>query len=100
MIAKLNQRVALYSANSTPDGQGGQTRDWNFTFAAWAGVEPLGFSRGTSGRSRQRLRFILRYRTDMPRPARLIWNDTHYSVLADSDPDLRGQRLHLICEEL
>ena len=100
MISGLNQRVALYSADASADGQGGQSRTWSFAYAAWAGIKPLGFSTATSGRSVRRLRFILRYRSDLPRPARLIWNDTQYSVLADSDPDLRGERLHLICEEL
>ena len=100
MIAQLGERVGIYRADAEADGQGGEARAWSFAFAAWAGVVPIGESTSESLVTRRRYRFTLRYRTDLPEPARLVWNSRHFSVLASSDPDLRGERLHLICEEL
>ena len=99
MIGQLGERVGLYRATETADGQGGVTHSWDFAFAAWAGVVPIGV-RESELTTHRRYRFTLRYRTDLPRPARLVWKDRHFTVLAASDPALRGERLHLICEEL
>ena len=101
MIAQLGERVGLYRSTSESDGQGGATHPWTFAFAAWAGVVPVGERTDAHTRTRhRRYRFTLRYRTDLPEPARLVWKDRTFRVLAGSDPDLRGERLHLICEEL
>ena len=94
MIGQLNERVGVYRADTEDDGQGGQVREWRFAFAAWAGVTPIGESTDVSLVTRRR------YRTDLPSPARIVWKSRQFSVLASSDPDLRGERLHLICEDL
>ena len=100
MIGQLRERIGLYRADTEPDGQGGQRQSWSFAFALWAGVEPLGSRESKGGRALRRYRVTVRHRPDIPEPARLQWNSKTYAVLASDDPDLRGQRLHLICEEL
>ena len=41
----------------------------------------------------------IRYRPSFPERARLMWRGRMLRVVAASDPDTRGERLHLICEE-
>ena len=101
MIDRLRERVGLYRANEVPDAQGGHARDWQLAFAAWAGVEPLGTAtEPESGRDLRRYRVTLRHRTDIPDPARIRWRGRTLAVRASDDPDLRRERLHLICEDL
>jgi len=101
MIDRLRERIGLYRAVKTPDSQGGSIRDWHFAFAAWAAVEGLGTTtQSESGRTLKRYRITLRHRTDVPNTARLSWRGQTLAVRAVDDPDLRRERLHLICEEL
>ena len=99
MIGQLRERVGLYRAQTEPDGLGGERRTWRFAFAAWAGLEPLAPVETETGRVLRRFRCTLRHRTDIPQPARLVWRGETFSVLAHSDPDVRGERLHLILQE-
>ena len=41
----------------------------------------------------------IRYLPVFPERARLLWKGRSLRVVAASDPDMRGERLHLICEE-
>ena len=101
MIDSLRERIGLYRAIETPDGMGGTLRDWQLAFAAWAAVEPLGTTvQSESGRTLRRYRITLRHRPDIPSPARLSWRGRTLAVRASDDPDLRRERLHLICEDL
>ena len=47
----------------------------------------------------QSYRVTIRYNYNFPERARLMWGSRLLRVITSSDPDTRGERLHLICEE-
>lgn len=103
MRGLLRHRVGLYTPSETQDDIGVTVRAWSFERALWAGVEPLRVTETVeNGRrvNRQTYRVTLRYRRDFPAQARLFWRGEQLRVLAWSDPDAKGERLHLVCESL
>lgn len=99
-VGDLRHRLSIETADDQPDGLGGQSRAWLPWSRMWARVEPLDLATDPeSGRFLRRYRATVRYRPDFPKTARAIWNDTPHFIRAVSDPDVRGERLHLILEE-
>ena len=102
MIAQLRTRVGIYHPVTTPDDLGGSVTTWPLWDAVWADIKMLS-PRQTfdNGRAEVTVQYkvILRYRDGFPEGARLIWGERTLRVIAASDPDLRCERLHLICEE-
>lgn len=102
MIGQLRTRLGLYVPVETPDEHGGVNIRWVFQRLIWGAIEPRNL---TETRENGRLavtqsyRVTIRYRTDFPERARLMWGSRLLRVIAASDPDMRGERLHLICEE-
>ena len=102
MIGQLRTRLGLYAPVETPDDHGGAKVTWAFQSLLWGAVQPRSL---TETRENGRLavtqsyRVTIRYRTDFPERARLIWGQRILRVIAVSDPDTRGERLHLMCEE-
>ncbi len=102
MIGRLRTRLGLYAPIQTPDALGGAKVTWAFQRLIWGAVEPRNL---TETRENGRLavtqsyRVTIRYRRNFPERARLMWGSRLLRVIAASDPDTRGERLHLICEE-
>lgn len=102
MIGKLRHRVGLYTPEVIADDLGGTQTTWRFQRALWAAVQSQSLTeRQENGRLAvtQNWRVTLRYMPIFPERARLVWRDRILRVVAASDPDTRGERLHLICEE-
>ncbi len=102
MIGRMRARVGLYSPNVKADDLGGTVTNWVFRRALWAAIKPKALSeRRENGRLAvtQSYLVVIRYTPNFPERARLMWNDRILRVVAASDPDTRGERLHLICEE-
>ena len=101
MRGRFRNRVGLYTPSAQTDDIGGVENHWTFARAYWADIEVTGLSeRLVDGRRvpRQRFKVTLRYQPGFPRQARLMWRGQVLRVLASSDPDAKGERLHLICE--
>ena len=99
----LRHRVGLYTPSETADDIGATVRAWSFQRALWAGVEPLRVTETVEdGRrvNRQTYRITVRYSPSFPTQARILWRGEQLRVLAWSDPDAKGERLHLVCESL
>ena len=102
MIGPLRSRLGLYAPVETPDEHGGAKVTWAFQRLIWGAVQPRSL---TETRENGRLavtqsyRVTIRYRAGFPERARLIWGERLLRVIAVSDPDTRGERLHLMCEE-
>ena len=92
MIGRMRARVGLYSPETIADDLGGTITSWTFRHAIWAAI---------NGRLSvtQTYLVVIRYTSRFPERARLVWNGRILRVVAASDPDTRGERLHLICEE-
>ena len=102
MIGQLRTRLGLYEPVETPDAHGGVTTTWRFRRLIWGAVEPKNYTeRRENGRLTitQTYRVTIRYRYDFPERARLMWGSHILRVITSSDPDTRGERLHLVCEE-
>lgn len=102
MIGQLRTRLGLYAPSVVADDLGGTVTTWSFQRALWAAITPKTLSETReNGRLSvtQSYQVTIRYRSDFPERARLIWGDRILRVIAASDPDTRGERLHLICEE-
>ena len=101
MIGLLRDRATLQTATLVPDGQGGHTESYGPGESVWVGVEPLGLvTDPDTGAPRRRYRATIRHRDTLPLPARLVWRGRTLAVRSADDPDLRAQRLHLICEDI
>lgn len=102
MIGHLRTRIGLYVPVETADDHGGVRTTWQFRRLLWAAIEPRNI---TETRENGRLsvtqsyRVTIRYQMNFPERARLMWGPRLLRVIAASDPDTRGERLHLICEE-
>ena len=102
MIGRLQYRVGLYRPADVADDIGGTVRSWQFDRALWAAIRSEGFSEEETGGRRfmiHRFRVVVRHRADIAAPSRLLWRGRTLKIVAVSDPDMRGERLHLICEE-
>ena len=102
MIGALNTRLGLYRAVNSPDDIGGASVTWVFERAIWGHVKPQSISeRGEFGRISvtQSYKITIRYMPHFPERARLMWGQRTLRVITASDPDNRGERMHLICEE-
>lgn len=102
MIGALRNRLGLYVPTVTPDDLGGASTSWTLHSQIWAHIEPRSSTeRGENGRAAilQTYRITIRYRDDFPERARLLWRGKTLRVITASDPDMRKERLHLICEE-
>jgi SPP1 family predicted phage head-tail adaptor len=101
MRPQLRHRVGLYTPSTVQDDMGGTVISWSFDRALWAGIKHTGLSeRVEDGRrlATHRYRIITRFLPNFPAQARLLWRGQTLRVVACSDPDARGERLHLICE--
>lgn len=102
MIGELRTRLGLYAPQTVPDEMGGVATSWVLQTILWAHVAPQNLRETTEqGRTRiiRTYKLTIRWRRNFPERARLIWGDRPLTVLSASDPDLRHERLHLICEE-
>lgn len=102
MIGQLRHRIGVYAPSRIADDIGGTITSWSFQRAVWGAVEPRSISElSKNGRLAvtQTYKVTIRYRADFPSRARLMWRGRTLRVVAASDPDTRGERLHLICEE-
>lgn len=102
MIGNLRTRLGLYSAQQSADEIGGAVTIWTLERVVWGHVAPSAISeRGEHGRLAvtQSYKITIRYMPSFPERARLMWGERTLRVIAASDPDNRGERLHLICEE-
>lgn len=102
MIGQLRTRLGLYEPNLAADAIGGASITWHFKQLVWAAIEPRNaVQRQENGRlsTVQNYRVTIRYDANFPERARLKWGERMLRVIAASDPDTRGERLHLICEE-
>lgn len=102
MIGQMRHRVGLYTPEITADALGGSVTTWTFVRAMWAGIKPKALSETReNGRLSVTQTYLvaIRYRPSFPERARLMWQGRILRVVAASDPDARGERLHLICEE-
>lgn len=102
MIGNMRTRVGVYQAQTTPDGFGGVVTTWPFWAMAWADIRILAPKQAfDNGRAEitTHYRIVIRYREGFPERARVIWGDRTLRVITASDPDMRRERLHLICEE-
>jgi len=102
MIGHMRARVGLYAPETTADDLGGTITSWAFRRGLWAAIKPKSISEiRENGRLAvtQSYLVVVRYTPDFPERARLVWKGRILRVIAASDPDIRGERLHLICEE-
>jgi SPP1 family predicted phage head-tail adaptor len=102
MIGRLRTRLGLYTPSVVADDLGGTVTTWAFQRKLWAAIQPKTISEvRENGRLAvtQSYRVVIRYDPYFPERARLIWGSRILRVIAASDPDTRGERLHLICEE-
>ena len=102
MIGNLRTRIGLYVPQATPDDLGGVQTNWVLYGQAWAHVRAHNVQeRAENGRAAitKTYRITIRWQRDFPERVRLMWDDKTLRVLSASDPDLRRERLHLICEE-
>ena len=102
MIGHMRNRVGLYTPSESPDDFGGTVTSWTFQKAMWAGIKPKTLTeRLENGRLSVTQTYLvaIRYLPTFPERARLLWKGRILRVVASSDPDTRGERLHLICEE-
>lgn len=102
MIGQLKTRLGLYVPEESPDDLGGVSINWQLYAQIWGQVEPKTLvDKSENGRLAitQTYRVTIRHRNDMPERARLLWGERTLRVLTASDPDMRRERLHLICEE-
>lgn len=102
MIGRMRARVGLYTPDVIADDIGGTITSWAFRQAIWAAIKPKAISETReNGRLSvtQSYLVVIRYSPNFPERARLVWNGRILRVVAASDPDTRGERLHLICEE-
>ena len=102
MIGRLRTRLGLYQPATVADDLGGTVTSWTFQRMIWGAVTPKAISEiRENGRLAvtQSYRVVIRYDAHFPERARLVWNGRILRVIASSDPDTRGERLHLICEE-
>ncbi|MBL4870999.1 MAG: phage head closure protein [Robiginitomaculum sp.] len=102
MIGKLRTRIGIYSPQNSSDDLGGVQTIWVLYGQAWAHIAPkTTHERTENGRAAitKTYMVIIRWQAGFPERVRLLWGDTHLRVLSASDPDMRRERLHLICEE-
>lgn len=102
MIGQMRHRVGLYTPDIIADDLGGTITSWTFVRGLWASIRPKAISETReNGRLSvtQSYLIAIRYMPSFPERARLMWKGRVLRVVAASDPDTRGERLHLICEE-
>lgn len=102
MIGQLRSRLGLYAPSVVTDDIGGTITTWTFQRVIWGAVEPRSISETRENGKLsviQTYRVTIRHMADFPERARLMWRGRTLRVVASSDPDTRGERLHLICEE-
>jgi len=98
----MRHRVGLYTPDITADEFGGAVTSWTFVRAMWAGIQPKSLSETRENGKlsvTQSYLITIRYQPSFPERARLMWQGRILRVIVASDPDARGERLHLICEE-
>lgn len=99
----LRHRIGIYAPNQVADDLGGTITSWSFQRAVWASVVPKSINENwQNGRLSitETFRLTIRYAPDFPHRARIVWRGRTLRVVASSDPDARGERLHLVCEEV
>ena len=102
MIGDLRTRLGLYVPQTRSDDMGGVTTVWALHSTVWADLKPSTSSHSAeNGRAAvlQTYKVVIRHMDNFPERARLLWDERTLSVLTASDPDMRKERLHLICEE-
>jgi len=102
MIGNLRTRIGIYVPQTKPDEFGGVQTNWVLSGQAWAHIKPNTTTERTeNGRATITKTYLvtIRWQRDFPERARLLWEERTLRVLTASDPDLRRERLHLICEE-
>lgn len=98
----MRHRFVLEMRDDEPDGAGGVAPGWRMVENIWAAVEP-GDGRERSLNDRvgqiQIHRVTIRQRDDVEAGMRLRKGARVLGIRAVFDPDERGRRLVLICEE-
>lgn len=102
MIGNLRTRITVQIPQRVEDEFGGAEVTWLHYAHKWAHIAPQNLTQnGENGRAMvlRTYKVIIRWQRDFPERARLIFEGKTLRVLSASDPDLRRERLHLICEE-
>ena len=102
MIGHLRTRLGIYKPQLSSDDFGGHITTWIWHRKVWGHIAPRSLSESReNGRLSvtQTYRVTIRFYSDFPERARLMWGERILRVISSSDPDNRRERLHLICEE-
>lgn len=102
MIGNLRTKIAVFIPQTSPDDMGGLVVTWSFYAHIWAHVQTKSSQdRLENGRLAVTTNYLVttRWQRGFPERCRLQWGEHKLRLLSASDPDLRHERLHLICEE-
>lgn len=98
----LRQRVTLQMPVDTPDGGGGQFRNWRDIGDFWAAILPQAQDeRRYAGHvaTRNRYHILMRRDGDIPLTARLRWGARTLTILAVEDDHAQRDRIRIIAEQ-
>ncbi len=104
LTSKMRHRISIEESLQVADGAGGYSTSWSEVAEIFASVKPYGSSarekiEHQSVRTKARLRFIIRYRTDVDHSMRVLFDGVYYDIKAVVDPDMRKVTLELMVEE-
>ncbi len=102
MIGDLRTKISIFKPECVRDDIGGQITRWVLDGKVWGHVSIRTRSDvHENGRviNKHRYLVIIRWQRDFSSDVRLSWRRSMARILSVSDPDLRRERLHIICEE-
>lgn len=97
-VGKLDRRITIQSATTAPDAYGEPIETWSDLATLWAQVVPLGgreFFEARQVNAEQTVRFRIRYRADITREMRVIYDGLTYGIEA-AEEDRRFDRLEAL----
>jgi SPP1 family predicted phage head-tail adaptor len=97
-LGDLRERITIQHEQNTPDGGGGEYKNWVDLVSVSAAVKPL---RGTEEeRGGQRgvrvMRFIIRRRGDVTYDMKIIWDGRDHNISDIRDPGPRASFMEII----
>ncbi len=99
---RMRQRIRIEQPVLTPDGLGGNTRDWQVIATVWASIRTRsGDERMAAGQLASQVthRITLRYREDITPDMRIVFGTRIFAIRALLRDEYKKRSLEILAEE-
>lgn len=102
-IGDLRHRITLQKYTETTDEEGFSIQEWQDIATVWASIENLygrEYWQAAAIQAENTIKFIIRYRKDLPNDMRIKFQDQHYEIISINNIKYKNEYIEIKAKEV